>query len=231
MSKNIKIAALGIAAFATAAAPMMAMAEVPTETDLIKVDSIAVTIDATCKLSRKVTVTGDGGHTAGDAAPNATGNVGTWSGDKLSGTMVAGSYDTNFGSSKFNVVCNDTKGYKVTLDATDLVSTTKADDKIVLDTKAAAAEATSSYWTISSSVANAGSAGFVADGGTVATGAATKNAGDDFTITYGVAIKDGQPAGTYEGYAEYTLAVLQPSAQLEYSTIKNTVLHGPYFLS
>ena len=220
MSKNIKIAALGIAAFATAAAPMMAMALGSDNTTVT--DNIQVTVDESCALSVV-------------SRANGTSNIGSWGEgtthtgfeETLAGTVVNSSNTDNYGSTKMKVICNNYFGWEVTAVNTALTSEEgltipAADDH----------SATKSGWSwkvsqVDDNGLTLAGGGNVKQGATGEAGAsvakiqataatgdskATGSAGKEFTVTYGVGIDANQGAGTYKGSITYTLAQLNTVA-------------------
>ena len=178
---------LGVVAAATLAAmPVMGVFAVDNQFT----DNISITIDEVCTLTRAASA-----HASGT-------DSGSWSttGDTLSKTLTAGTAALDLGSSTFHVNCNHTSGYKVTMDAEGLASGT---DNIPYIQTAAAPTVSTSEWAV-----KVGS-NYILDNGVVdTTTAPLANAGKDFTVIYGVAIKDGQAAGTYAGTVTYTLATL-----------------------
>ena len=211
MSKNIKIAALGIAAFATAAAPMMAMAAENDSRPIQIVDKLAITIDKVCTFARLET-SSDDGH------PAVTGG-GTWTSadgtDTLAYTIVAGNANAEIGHSKFIVKCNDTAGYKLSLAATDLTANDGAD---TIAFAASEPVATASTWGIKQLLPTGAS--WLTEDATIDTeDGALENAGKTFEFQYGVSAEDGQAAGTYNGQVTYTLAKIQQFIETLYSKI------------
>lgn len=189
----------GAASAVLAAMPVLGAfaADVTTQTDMI-----VVTIDPVCTIKAD-SVT----HAAG------TSNVGTWSGDTLSGKMTNGSNSDNYGATSMTIVCNDHDGWEVTAKTANLTGAATTGAETIAWAADHSATKSGVSWTVSQAdgtgltVAN-GKQGSV-DGASVAKlTQATDNTGKTFTVTYGVGISESQAADTYTGSILYTLANL-----------------------
>ncbi len=184
-----KVLTLGAASLAVAAMPVVGVFAADTTT---QTDTLSVTIDQACTISSATHTDGSGtwSSTSGDAT--------------LSATMIAGNYNTAFGQTSLNIFCNDTDGWTVSVVTPDLAS---GSDTIPFSGTAITGATTSGY---SLTASGTGANGVLAKSGdTIATNSSeTKNAGDTFTVTYGIAVADGQAAGTYTGNVVYTLTNL-----------------------
>lgn len=221
MSKA-KIIASVAASAAFAVMPAAATFAVDTTPALEKgawIDQLDVTVAPTCSFTRDasaphasgadyslpgVTATATGTWTAGPAAP-AEG----YHKDTLAGSISGNSIQENFGSSKFRVICNNSKGWTVTTTATELTGKTTTTEKIPLGSIAAGTAAW--QYTITTtdtdyvSVPSAASttSGVVISAGTKKT---TGNDGKTFDVQYGVSTDNAISAQTYEGTITYTFA-------------------------
>lgn len=207
MKKSI-LAVAGLAAVAGVVAPMGAAFADDFRGPLT--DTIDVSITDSCVFARGATphVNGDGTTARGTWGSDATA-------DLLSGTLAAGEYDADYGSSNFNVICNHKAGWKVTAAATALTGKTTTTENIPLSTPAADTKGWN--YTSSSSDSDATTA-FVAEYFKAHTAASnevvaqstvtTPTAGRNFTVKYAVAVDHQLSAQTYEGTIAYTLAEL-----------------------
>lgn len=186
-----KALVVGAASVALAALPVVA-----TFADVV--DTVKVTINDNCTLSRESYGTSSG-VTNNPSHKNGTG--GTWSTtagqDILTTTMTNGSTQANLGSSQFKVVCNNGLGYKVTVQTTSLSGGTGT-TAIPNNTDYSASK--SGWSPVSGSTK-------LTNGGTV-TNANAATAGTVFEVSYGVGISTTQAAGTYTGTATYSLTKL-----------------------
>lgn len=121
-----------------------------------------------------------------------------------------------------NVATNNSKGYTLNIagtadtNPTDLTSTTVSADKIVAVDKGIADVASAGALTLAADGSSVW--GYSLDGTNyigVKSGAgetiktkdsATADAGEDTSVTFSAKLKDGQPAGTYEGKVTFTAA-------------------------
>ena len=186
MKKNLMI---GAASLVLAAVPMAgAFADFT--------DTVNVTINQSCTLTRKAYSTG--GVTNNTSHKNGTG--GTWSTtageDVLSATMTNGTTQANLGSSQFNVVCNKAGSYSVTVATTALTS----GSSLSIPNNTTYSASVSGWSPVSGSTK-------LTNGGTVKSFSAV-TAGTDFEVSYGVGISSTQAAGTYSGTATYSLTGL-----------------------
>ena len=164
-------------------------------------DTIDVTIDNACTFSRGATA-----HVNGD---NSNGTWGTGeTADKLAGNLAAGGIDDNFGSSNFNVVCNNKAGWTVTATATALTGKTTTTENIPLGTPTADTAAWN-YTSDSSDENITGIGTFSTASQIVAQSAVTTpTAGRNFSVSYAVSVDHVLSAQTYEGTITYTFAQL-----------------------
>lgn len=145
-------------------------------------DKITVTVSETCAFSR----------TAGAGEYQAS--------------LLGGSVAENFGGSTFEVICNtsagETQDVNVTAEFQDLSD--GAGNSIPY--AAVAPTADTSSWVAMKSTATAGSSAIAATNGMLIDAEATED-NDVFTanVKYSVGVADDQEAGTYTGYATYTL--------------------------
>ena len=157
-------------------------------------DTIHVNINKSCTFAREA-------YTSGGVEGNAShkNNGGTWGNaaatyDTLTATVTNSSL-TTLGSSQFKVVCNNTAGYRITVETTGLTS---SGNTIPNNT------------TYSNSVSGwspvYGSTKLV-NGSTLKTVEATTD-NDTFEVSYSVGVSATQQAGEYEGSATYTFAQL-----------------------
>jgi len=134
--------------------------------------------------------------------------------DKDTTTKVNLSGDGHTGTVTLKIVTNNQKGYNLGIKgsaATNTTSLTNATgDQITATTgtfeSPAALSTTASEWgyRIDSFAANA-YAGVGTDNQVIKTTAAPTGAdGDETVVTFGASIKDGQPAGTYDGQVTFT---------------------------
>ena len=195
------IIAAGASAVALAAMPVVGVFAASTGGPFT--DTIDVTIDNACTFSRGATA-----HVDGDGTP-ANGTWGTDStADKLSGNLAAGGIDSNFGSSNFNVVCNNHGGWKVTAAATALTGLTTTSENIPLGTPGADTAAWN--YTSSSSDENITGTGTFSTASQIVAQSAvtTPTAGRNFSVSYAVSVDHVLSAQTYEGTITYTFAQL-----------------------
>ena len=194
---------LAIAGASLALAAMPVASVFATTTGGPFTDTLDVTIDNACTFSR-----GAEPHANGDGTP-ANGAWGTdTSADKLSGNLAAGGIDSNFGSSNFNVVCNNKNGWKVTAAAEALTGLTTTSENIPLGTPTADTAAWN--YTSSSTDSNITGTGTFSTASQIVAQSAvtTPTAGRNFTVTYAVSVDHELSAQTYEGTIVYTFAQL-----------------------
>lgn len=168
-------------------------------------------------------VTGYDGRTATTDTEDDTPDT-----DTAYGIMEANTVNPNFAQTVLNVVCNDTAGYKITAQTTDLTNSNVTNG--IVSTAATPAAGTSSWAfqiadttedpavtnvnTIKTSAGVNGwyggysSATEIISAPTSGTDKSTADAGDSWTITYGVGISKAQAAATYEGHVDYILVDL-----------------------
>lgn len=181
------IIAAGASAVALAAMPVVG---VFADDVTSQVDTLDITINATCTMD---TVT----H-----APSS----GTWTGDTLAKSVVAGANNSNIGSTSFKIICNNQTGWNVSATATALTGKTTTSQNIPLGTPAANTAA----WNYVSSTETTGVTAGVTGSTTSATkvayaGDTTGNDGDEFVVTYNVSTDNALSAQVYEGTITYTL--------------------------
>ena len=191
MKKSL-IAGAGVAALAMAAVPFAGVFAVD---DTEVVDTITVTINATCSF--------DNGQSssAADTAYTAT---------------VANGAEAAFnasGAHKFNVTCNNNDGYEVTATPTNLVGETVSTNNIPYTTSYSAS-GTAGMWSAavtSSDVTGSGLTSPVpaidAQSHVIITEAGPTD-GSSFTVTYSAYVGTETPADTYEGTMTYGLSAL-----------------------
>ena len=216
------IIAAGAASVALAAMPIVGVFADDVRT---QEDTLEITINSVCSF----------GHTDATASPaisvtgvaHANGD-GTWgseeTADTLSKTMSPGTTtgEGALGTTTLGVYCNNTAGYVITTSGAGSL-TNATNDEIPINPSFSGS---SSGWSYKVAIATAGAPrGEVKNGHTAwtaATGAnnpianqviagsasstpTTTNAGDYYTVTYGVGVADNQAASVYEGSITYTL--------------------------
>ena len=200
------IIAAGAASVALAAMPVVGAFAASTGGPFT--DTLVVNIDNACTFSR-----GAPAHTDGDVNTGGTVATGSWgtttaTPDTVTGTLAPGEYDSDFGSSAFNVICNNENGWKVTAAATALTGTTTTTENIPLGTPAADIAAWN-YTSSSSDTAITGTGTYSAASQIVAQSTATTpTAGRNFSVLYKVSVNHALSAQTYQGTIEYTFAQL-----------------------
>ena len=197
MKKSI-LAVAGVAAFAGIAMPVAGAfaTDVTSQTDTIKVN-----IAETCTMK---TVS----H-----APGTSSN-GTWNVNVLSGTMTNGSNTDDYGSTTFNIVCNNLKGWEVT--AANTVLTGKETSQTIAQASDHSATKSGWSWTVSKTAGTykddvtipSGKQGVASDSSVAKLTKATDNTGETFKVTYGLGIQENQAADEYSGTMTYTLSQL-----------------------
>lgn len=205
MKKTLIAGAASVALAALPMAGVFATDPISVETGQSLTDSFTVTIQHSCTMSRK----SGAAHGAGTWNPSGTDS------DTLALGSITSGARYSMGSSTFNVKCNGTNGYTVTA-VVDNFDGPRAVDNINAINTAIPEQPTTSAWTAVSTYApTAGNPAYVTattGGDTVmARNAATANAGDDFTMTYTLGLKDGQASGTYNASITYTLTDMNPS--------------------
>lgn len=196
------------------------------------IDKLVVEVKPTCTFSRREVVTSDGGHTDGSKYSDATAGIsetttgnGAWtkgSGtgdakvtDTLTGIIAGNSVDADFGSSHFNVICNNYNGWKVTATATALAGAITGNTKTIPNTGTSDVAAGTDGWSYTSTVTEGST--LIDAGGLNATIVAqsktegdktTGNAGQNFDILYKVATSNSLPTDTYTGTVTYVFAQL-----------------------
>lgn len=158
-------------------------------------DTINVTINESCTLSRKAYTSG--AVTNNPSHKNGTG--GTWSTtagtDTLSTTMSNGTVYGSLGYSQFEVVCNRVGGYKVTVATTALTATGAS-----IPNNNTYSASVSGWSPVSGSTK-------LTNGSTVNT-TTSPTASTVFEVSYGVGVSATQAAGSYSGTATYSLTGL-----------------------
>lgn len=188
------IIAAGAASVALAAMPIVSTFAVGNNGTLT--DTIGATIGETCSFVRQSTK-----HTTGDWTP--ADNTDSSTPDVLSPQTIQIATVSTIGSSNFNVVCNDTDGYQVTVNAANLTLPTGVTQSHPWNYVAAAPETpTVSYWNLESTGDNVNLANNI-----VSTKASSEDS-KDFTITYKAYAISTQDAGTYSADVVYTFAQL-----------------------
>ena len=205
------IIAAGAASVALAAMPIVGAfatnGSVGNNGDLV--DTLVLSIEDNCTFSRKHTTSGnpsvdDNGHPAGAGAP--TGASWTTAGadtDTFEATVLNGQTYNDIAKSAFNVVCNNVKGYQVTVAATGF-TTTDISGAESWAYNGGSYAASGSSWYITSSHAGASLSGT----NNIAAELQSATNSDDFTITYNVKVSNTQQAADYTATATYTFAEL-----------------------
>ena len=219
MSKNIKIAALGIAALGVAALPVAGAWA--TNFSATHSDKLAITIDEVCTFGNTTPAVAGPAHavpTEGTHGTWGTAEVGTT--NTLSATLTNGAYSENLGSTTLRVYCNDTDGYTITTsfsngsdEASDANKLLSGSDGIALGSIATSGTIVSA-WSFKIDNNGSGATSGAATASTWQTSVGTlvqhetesAGTGDSYTVTYGASVSAGQAAGTYEGTITYTLA-------------------------
>ncbi len=176
-------------------------------------DTLSVTISNACTFAR-----GSTAHAKGTTGGTSATDTGTWSDDTLSGTIAAGTAWSDFGTSNFNVVCNNAEGWKVTASSTtsfELVGGTTTSEKIGLGTVGDDTAAWSYTPSTSDSDVTAGTAnGAKASTPDYVVAQSTKTttaSGRDFSVKYGVSVNHTLSDQSYTGTITYTFAQLDSS--------------------
>lgn len=188
----MKKLAIAGASLALAAMPVVG---VLADDDLQVVDTIQITVGATCSFN--------------------TNNSSSMSDTTYSATVENGAEASfnNSGTHKFNVSCNDSDGWTVTATPTALAGTAASGNAsipfVLASTYGTTPSGTDGKWT-ATIVAGTGSPTVNAFG-TNATVVATKTASTDnadFTVTYKAYVGTATPADTYTGTMTYVLGQL-----------------------
>ena len=178
------IIAAGAASVALAAMPIVGLASAADFTDQLN-----LSIANNCAFTRQTTAHGSGENWS----PSGTTN------DVLTGTQISLGTETTLGTSNFKVVCNNEKGYSVTVSASALTNTTSGSSATI----PYGATATAGYWSLTSD----GTGASYADNYVAYEQVPTND--ESFTVTYKAYPSTSQAAGSYQGTAEYTFAQLQ----------------------
>lgn len=146
-------------------------------------DKIVVTVSDSCAFSR----------TAGEG--------------EYSTTLLNGNVAENFGASTFEVKCNVADENTQAINVTAEFQTLSDGAGHTIPYAAAMPTATSSAWTAMKSDSANGAAAIAATNGVLINGTATAaNNTLSATVRYSASASNDQAAGTYTGYATYTLA-------------------------
>ena len=190
----------GAASVALAAMPVVGVFAAP-GTDNTLTDTLTITNRVSCNMTST--------HTAGTAAESTTPQWSAAAGSAiLTAEIVTGTEYSNIGSTTFNVVCNDTDGWKVSASYGVLTGTDENDEI----TNGALNASTSKYTAVPTAVegtATGESTGntlgnanatdvFISDHAAVGTGAS-------FKMVYGVRVNTDVKAQSYTGNIAYTL--------------------------
>lgn len=196
-----------------------------------QVDTLEVTISKVCSFGFQDTETP---HIINVPTPSHTDGTGgsgpaTWdNNNKLSAVMLNGTENKDFGKTTLSVYCNNKNGYNITTNGTTestltvgpLAAQTSGNtdnipvandfgvDKTGWSYKVVAGSATTQRGTVPAAhndtwATEANAAGVIAINNST-----TANAGDSYTITYGVGIDQNLSADTYSGSITYTLVQL-----------------------
>lgn len=193
----------GVASLALAAMPVVA-----SFADEV-VDTITVNVSPSCTLSRLE-------YQSGGVANNTSHKNGTESSKSISGawstkagedtlaiSAVNGSVSENLGNSQFKVVCNNQKGYDVTVETTAL---TGATSQLTIPNNTTYSASVSGWSPIIVAGQGVTAGTKLVDGGTVSTLSNATTAGATVEVKYGVGISSTQAADTYTGTATYKIA-------------------------
>lgn len=185
-----KIIAIGASTVALAALPAMAAFAT---VDPVQ-DTINITINPSCTLTRAAYSTGGTGTDSSHKNGTGTG-AGSWSADTLSAIMSSGTVNENLGSSQFRVVCNKFGSYSVTVATTSLAVSGGSQTPIPNNTTySASVSGWSPIYDTTKKI----------NGDTIKSYSASTE-GDTFEVTYGAGISATQATGTYTGTATYSL--------------------------
>lgn len=179
--------AAGAASVALAAMPVVGVFAVD---DKQVVDTIELTVNATCSFNT---------------------NSSASSSDTEYAATVANGAEAAFGTAthKFNVTCNDNEGWKVTATPTVLTGAAKSNTLPFVTSTNYSASGSTGMW--SADIANGAGGATVTPFGDTATIIATKAASTDnadFTVTYKAYVGTTTPADVYTGTMTYDLAEL-----------------------
>lgn len=125
---------------------------------------------------------------------------------------AAGAAETPLGNSKFYVICNDQQGYVVTVNATDLTTTSQVHSWNYANDRSSSTGATASYWRITPSDGDIATDPTPTNFSDIANNIISKRTsaedGHDFSVAYSAFALTGQDSGTYKASATYTAAQL-----------------------
>ena len=186
--KKLVIAGVGAAALGLSVMPMVGVFAAGNGSSSV-VDTIKVNLSSACTFS-----TGNSGVTE-DTTYTAT--------SATNGSLAVFSN----ASHKFNVVCNDPDGYKVTATATDLKGTNPSNVFSYTNGELSGADG---LWkaTVTAGTHDAPTTSAIAgNGGTIVT-LGHDTAGSDFTVNYSVWVGTSAIADLYEGTMPYQLSAL-----------------------
>lgn len=221
-----KIAIAG-ASVALAAMPVVGVFADPTPSTqtTTQEDTIQITIDSVCSIgydtdtstaSSPIEVTGVA-HNPGSGSWGSGATA-----DTLSSTMIPETDTQNLGTTTLGIYCNDEDGYTITTSGAAALSNANLSDNIPIN---GSFSASSTGWSYKVAAAS-GNRGAVrseeSHNHTVwatssnanemiasLSNSTTANAGDFYTVTYGVGIYNDVGAGTYSNTITYTLANVQ----------------------
>lgn len=225
MKKSLIVASA--ASLALAAMPVVATFAIANPDGTPKTDTLNLTVGDLCTLYRGTTHASDvsdfHGATAGGTWSQSSASSAT---DTFSMDVVPGNEYDAIATSSFNVTCNDTSGYHVSVDTGSFTSNDAQDGYDAWDYSGTGAYSTatntagavkSSWYLTSSAMTSSGNPTAIIDGGDVWTLAKDNNSGATnigtapFTITYNVKVGTDQAKGTYSASAIYTLEAISNS--------------------
>ncbi|MBR3232928.1 hypothetical protein IKF74_01440 [Candidatus Saccharibacteria bacterium] len=231
MSKKIIAGAGVVASLAVALAPLATFATPDAHYSDAHTDELVVTINPSCTFGSIAARGGVDGvsHTAAEGSITTTWNedgtgatdddgtgteydstqeeyTGNHSKHIVTGTMEAGTTESDFARTTLKVVCNSSTGYTINAAAANLSNGTVAEDiaasSAALSTTASSYKGTLTVPTGATKVADIVSS---SDGAIATKTTVSAEAGDTYEIVYGVGIAKSQKADTYTGDVVYTL--------------------------
>jgi len=207
MKKSL-IAGAGVAAFAFAAFPFALASATPQTATPVK-DTLNVTLEKTCNISRTGTAATVAAPISAASWSNATGtNDGTYTVSLAAGSTAA------LGTSKIKVTCNDTKdGHSLSVATTNLTapaSSTGLSGDTVINYSNSEVGTSTSGWNITTAAntdlsISAGVVQVTSNAGTVYNTNKTAVSESEIDLTYNIGTTPVQATGTYVGDATYTL--------------------------
>ena len=196
--KKTRFVAAGLLSAAMAVVPVVgAFAAKSTDTHT---DTLSIQLNPTC------TIDDDATH------PGASGQVGSWGSGATANTLsavIAADTQVTLGSTTLNLVCNDTSGWSLTVQANDLVGGTNPAEKFVNGTiPGAFTDGASGVYSFTANIGTDTDM-TITDGGANSGVTSNTATGAGKTVTYTYTAKANSKtmsAQTYTGTVVYTLS-------------------------